>query len=243
MICKVILLLILLFIIYRLSRVEGFQDPGTIPKIIHQQGPKDINKWHPDWMVYRKTWLKHFPEGEYQHMLWDDESIHKMVENDYQWLLPYYDAMVKNIMRYDVSRLLMLHKYGGIYADLDMKVHRNFYDQLKEGVPNIVGSRIASDKGVQNSLMASPKGHPFWIALIADIIKNPLLYKEDKNMEGSIIINGTGPAKIGMYLVQTKEPFHELSSYKFNHNDFVIGGHKYATHKYTGSWKDRDKAA
>jgi len=239
MICKVIVLVILVCFIYRLAFTEGYYDKGRISKIIHQQGPADIKKWHPDWSKYHRTWIEHFPESEYKHMLWNDDSIRELVKSEYQWLLPYYDGLNKNIMRYDVSRLLMLHKYGGIYADLDMEVHQNFYDKLSPNLPNIVGSNISSDKGVQNSLMASPPGHPFWLEVISDIINNPKLYEKTDALEGIVVIDGTGPGRISKTILRLNQPFRTLNANQYNHPK-VFFKNKYATHKYTGVWKSKD---
>jgi mannosyltransferase OCH1-like enzyme len=113
-------------------------------------------KWQPRWRrrLYtdadnRALWLKHYPEG-----------------------LPTYDAYTKGVERADATRLLYLHVFGGLYADLDVvpcaSAERTLQSALA-GVDLLLvrdpwrGSLARKrTQHVSNFFMASRAAHPFW---------------------------------------------------------------------------------
>jgi len=138
-----------------------------IPKIIHQMGPGDKKDWHPIWEECHQSWKEQFPEPFYQHIFWTDDMLRDLVKNDYSEFLELYDDFPVDAFRIDFSRFCILHKYGGIYADLDFYCYENFYVEMdKERVNNIFLLESKKKWGgelVQNSLMASCKQNNFWI--------------------------------------------------------------------------------
>ena len=130
--------------------------PGGIPRIIHQMYK---SKELPDqWKEVPATWASFHPAGEYRYMLWTDEDLRALIEKEYPWLLSTYDSYPFPTQRWDASRYAVLHRYGGLYADLDLHPVASI-DSLLHGqtlllphTPNI---------GLTNAVMASTAGHPF----------------------------------------------------------------------------------
>jgi len=133
-----------------------------IPKIIHQMGPESKSDWHPIWEECHESWKEQFPEPFYQHIFWTDDMLRDLVKNDYPEFLELYDDFPVDAFRIDFSRFCILHKYGGIYADLDFYCYKNFYKELVNDI-YLLESRVEWDEVVQNSLMASCSGNEFWI--------------------------------------------------------------------------------
>jgi len=131
-----------------------------IPKIIHHTAPADKNQWHKIWSECRQSWKDNFSEFEFK--FWNDEDIRNLVKSDYSKFLDLYDNLPHKIMRIDFSRFCMLHKYGGIYVDMDIYCYKNFYDNLIEDI-YIVESWEQWGEIVQNSLMISIPNEDFWI--------------------------------------------------------------------------------
>jgi mannosyltransferase OCH1-like enzyme len=131
---------------------------SKLPKIIHQMWPKD--KPMP---VHVDTWFRKwdtiFPGIE--HRLWSDEDIQKLIETDFPWFMPTFKAYPYNIMKVDAARPFVLYKYGGLYADMDYEPLQNFWNRLPDDIPSFVESFWAHEP-IQNSLITSPPGHPFW---------------------------------------------------------------------------------
>jgi len=133
----------------------------TIPKIIHQTWK---NKEIPDmWKDYHNSWKKHFPEPEYKHILWTDEDNENFIKENYSWFYKVFTGYSKGIQRADAIRYFILYHYGGIYADLDCEVRKNFYDLLEPDKINLAGNPHSSVKThSMNNLMASNPKNEKW---------------------------------------------------------------------------------
>ena len=53
-----------------------------------------------------------------------------------------YNNYPKTIQRVDTVRYFILYKYGGIYADMDYVVKKNFFNELEKEKINIIESNI-----------------------------------------------------------------------------------------------------
>jgi Glycosyltransferase sugar-binding region containing DXD motif len=138
-----------------------------LPKIIHQQWmaadvPNNDNHrrfgdWHAAWQI-------HFPPSEgYTHLLWTDEKLLEFMKEHYAWFLPTYESYSSNIQRVDASRYFLLHHYGGLYADMDYEpLSAVLWKFLPPDRVSLLESPHKYNERIQNSLMASPPGHPFW---------------------------------------------------------------------------------
>jgi mannosyltransferase OCH1-like enzyme len=192
-----------------------------IPQIIHQSAPLDRSKWNPVWEKCHPSWVENFPK--FDHMMWTDEKIDQFIREHYSDYYELYQSFPVNICRWDLSRLLILHHFGGIYADMDVMCFENFYDDLLQDHVNIVesaGSHFPSwQETVQNSLMASPAKCEFWLAVadeIKDIMRNKQyrdeLHADPNFLNGWIVKAITGPIMLTKFL----ENNHKHMSYKDN---------------------------
>jgi mannosyltransferase OCH1-like enzyme len=152
--------------------------PKSIPKIIHQTAPADETKWHSVWKPCQETWKKHFPDYEYK--MWTDEDLDSFIKTKYNWFYPTFVNYPRNINRIDAARYFILYEYGGIYADMDYECIKNFEHLLPKGKACAGESPWhESREKYQNSLMASPRKHPFWKHVFKDLenhknVQNPL---------------------------------------------------------------------
>lgn len=138
------------------------------PKIIHQTWKS--TEIPPRWQRFRDAWKKFHPGWEFR--LWTDEDNRRLVERDYTAFLQLYDSYAYPVQKADFARILYLHKFGGVYADLDLEPLRpldGIIDQPhlilgeeKEGM----GKSLNRRDFIINAFMASPKGHPFWKMLL-----------------------------------------------------------------------------
>lgn len=176
-----------------------------VPKIIHQQWkteqiPQKFMKW-------RAKWLQLYPEPEYKHMLWTDETGRELIEQHYPWFLETYDGYAHNINRADAARYFILHRYGGIYADLDYEPMMNFYDYLPTNQVGLIESPYYWNENIQNSLMTSPKGDPFWSDLFTILIRNAKL--DD-------VLVMTGPSLVDNAIEYSNQPTYVLPCENFH---------------------------
>jgi len=178
--------------------------PPGIPKIIHQQWKDEAI---PDrFMKWRNKWLEFYPEPEYQHMLWTDQSGRELIESYYPWFLETYDSYIHNINRADAVRYFVLHKHGGIYADLDYEPTLNFYDYLPQDQASMVESPYYWNEKTQNCLMSSPKENPFWEDLFADLVTNSAKTE---------VLEATGPILLDQAMSRSSHSTHILPCENF----------------------------
>jgi len=129
-----------------------------IPRIIHQT-------WKTEKLPLRWKEVREACEAmmsDYQYMLWTDASSREFIAREYPWFLETFDSYPYNIQRADAIRYFVLHKYGGVYMDLDIGCRRRLDSLLRFEV--IVPKTIPV--GVSNDLMFSVPQHPYMESLI-----------------------------------------------------------------------------
>ena len=206
-------------------------DYDNIPKIIHQTAPADKNKWKEDWYECQKSWFKHFPNSEYEYILWSDEDLDNLIKKDFNWFYPIYKGYKKNIKRIDIARYFILYKYGGIYADMDYMCIKNFYDQLPPSLVSISESPYKNNEYLQNALIASNINNKFWKYVIREAINRKDSYS---------ILYSTGPKLLSDIYYKNKNMVNVLPEklYNPNKNNDEDYNNKdiYCKHLFTCSW-------
>ena len=84
-------------------------------------------------------------------MLWTDAKSRQLIADHYSWFLPTFDGYKYPIQRADAIRYFVLHRFGGIYMDLDVGCLRPIDPLLDFEV--ILPKTIPV--GVSNDLMVS----------------------------------------------------------------------------------------
>lgn len=165
----------------RALRSTGAKPPRylhRIPPILHQTWKTDLipAKYGAD----ISSWLRLHPTWRYE--FWDDARGAALVLDE----IPEYAAAFKQmsgIKRADVVRIVALHAFGGVYADIDVEAAQPF-DRLLDaaeassqavllGEENVVHSVLLekrlSGRLVSNAVMASVPKHPFWLEVLQEI--------------------------------------------------------------------------
>ena len=126
---------------------------SQIPKIIHQTWktkklPKMLNEWSQSCRDLHS----------YEYHLYDDEMNSNFVQLNYPWYFDRYKSFKHDITRVDSIRFMNLHKYGGIFMDVDIECLSSF-DKLISSSSSILLSITDISKGVDplmpNSWLAS----------------------------------------------------------------------------------------
>ena len=158
-----------------------------VAKVIHQTYKTDTLP--PEWRATPAAWKRHHPGWRY--MFWTDAKNRALVEKHYPEHLATYDAYPHAIQRADAARYFILHRYGGVYADLDIRPERNIGPMLGDAqvllpqTPNI---------GLTNAFMAAEKGHPFFAHVITQLASyQHAWYHVMRHWE---IVTSTGPTFI-----------------------------------------------
>jgi len=190
------------------------------------------------------------------HVIWTREHCVQLLRRYYSE----YEVLFRNfpyeIQRCDMVRYCLLHRYGGVYADMDYKCCKplsQVFARWKNHDLYLVQSPHAPGNVsyVSNSLMmARQRGHPFWKALLSEILlssqQTSLLSLLSRHFE---IMYTTGPGILTRvyhvyrfrYKLQSlpSELFHPLSLYK---KTLAPDEREraYAIHYGFGSWESLD---
>jgi mannosyltransferase OCH1-like enzyme len=141
-----------------------------VPKIIHQTWKDDVLPER--WQTVREKCQAMLPDFEFK--LWTDAGSREFIETHYSSFLSTWDSYRKskqgvfatkanclhtayNIQRADAIRYFVLHKYGGIYMDLDIgcRAHPGPLLHYQTILP------VTKPVGVSNDLIFSAPQTPF----------------------------------------------------------------------------------
>lgn len=136
-----------------------------IPKIIHSIAHADQTKWHPNWRECYNSWFNQFDSREFKFIMWSDEACEKFVVDEYSQFYNFYNNLPVNIFKIDLVRLLILHKFGGIYHDMDFFCYKNFYDFIIKNPSDMyfIYNEGMAQEYLQNSLIIAKPNNPFFI--------------------------------------------------------------------------------
>lgn len=149
-----------------------------IPRKIHQTWKsREIPKEHIPWS---QSCRDMYPDWEYT--LWTDNDNLELIRTHYSWFLETYESYDDNIKRVDAARYFILHRYGGVYIDLDFACLRPMEPLINEGLPtfgiqysNFDAKNLRKlnldtcDQQIANAWMASPPRHPFIVKVISQL--------------------------------------------------------------------------
>ena len=145
-----------------------------MPKIVHQtwkscsDAPERQSRWRADCMAMNPGW---------EFKLWSDDDNRNLIEEHYPSFLSMYDGYDVNIKRIDAARLFILHRFGGLYMDMDFACLRPFEDlpALADARDAVFSTQYPQRAGherdyIANNFMAGPPQHPLWSYLIAQLL-------------------------------------------------------------------------
>lgn len=140
----------------------------VIPRIIHQTWKTDAIP--DDFRAFSITWRERNPGWEYR--FWNDRDLLEFVASHYPELLELFCSYRHGVQRADAGRYMLLHHFGGVYADMDSECVQPLEPLVSEDrlilcqEPANPHSLAASCRGFRevlfNGVMASPAKHHFW---------------------------------------------------------------------------------
>ena len=216
---------------------------GTIPnKKTAKKAFKGLRKYRDSWLIQNPSWT---------YISWNLERCKDLVRSFYSHHKEMYDKYPYQIQRCDVVRYFILHRYGGLYADMDYYCKCPWDNVLREYTNDIylveTPNKISDETHVSNSLMYSKPGHVFWNKLFIELEQNqtaPIYYGKHVT-----IMFTTGPGILNRVYSMYKMRYHlNYYPFKFFHpyginSDILSLNDKenvYAVHIGKGSWESYD---
>ena len=139
----------------------GIRQPNSIiPKNIHQVYFFITDKELPaKYVENQESWIKQNPE--YNYILWNATMIEQLIEDKYPEVEELYHSYSHWIRRSDVARYLVLHQFGGIYVDMDLKCLKPVSQLLNEVGNKGIVMYETTPFGVTNDFLVAEAHHPF----------------------------------------------------------------------------------
>lgn len=208
----------------------------TIPKIIHQTWK--TNKLDHKIKLLVDTWKDINPDFKY--IFYTDNKCFKFVSDNYPEYLDLYEDL-KPVEKADIFRYLILHKYGGVYTDIDTECFKSI-GPLLELFNNSVITGYEYNEPVQylQWFIACPKGHPTMLELVEEAKKrnNYKFFVSFIKSSNKLTYWLTGPELYTEILQKTKSPVSILQKGRLGAFDNkLIDSNSYLQHHFFGSWK------
>ena len=194
-----------------------------IPRIIHQiyfdfgrrsyRNIPDFSWQHDKTEVFCK-------ENKIELKFWDEEQIQKLIEIDYPEFLETYQEFTHKMMKVDFAKYILLHKFGGIYLDMDVKPMSSVEDLFKREYFFV---RWDNDK--QNkpylAVMGSSTGLPLFYEILLHSCES---FEEKKDMPiyqtwlGRFVFQTTGHFMVHRVLKKNKISVDNILNIMFINN-------------------------
>ena len=127
-------------------------------------------QWIQSWTNVNANWT---------HVLWTHQMALDLISEEYPDFIPVYMNYSGDIYRADAARQFILHKFGGVYVDLDTECLRPLAD-IVDTYPCVLGQEPDSHASllhkrnrtfVTNAFIACHRGHPFLKSVIDHLPK------------------------------------------------------------------------
>ena len=153
----------------------------------------------------------------YQYILWSPEMCDNLIEEylDYKDL---YNSVKYSIMKVDIIRFLILHKHGGLYADLDTKPKCKTLKSSTFITAYKVGQKR---EHYEMEVIQSIKGHPYLLEFL-DYVKTQIDEKDKvevyEKWKCRYVYQTTGPQSFNRFLKDKEDIDRYIINEPLTHN-------------------------
>lgn len=217
---------------------------GTIPnRRAAKKTYEKLKKYRESWIVKNPTWLR---------IEWDKDMCKNLVRSFYPEHIELFEKYPYEIQRCDAIRYLILHRYGGWYADMDYYCNRPLDEAMVEYKNDIYlvqtpNMNLVNNDYVSNSLMYSYSDNPFWKQLMIEMEKNNFYpYYYGKHI---IVMYTTGPGILNRVYSKYKYRYRVKSlPFKYFHpygivdeiRSLSLGDDVFTVHFGQSTWHTKD---
>jgi mannosyltransferase OCH1-like enzyme len=215
---------------------------GTIPnRFTASKEYKKLKKYRESWIMKNPMWFR---------FEWNVKMSESLVKTFYPEHYEMYRFFPYQIQRCDMVRYCFLHRYGGLYADMDYFCNKPFDIVLEKYKNNFYLVQTPNMPGeyVSNSLMYSVPKHIFWRTLLIAMQSNrdpPIYYSRHL-----VIMYSAGPGIVNRVYHQYKnryklESFPHKFFQPFGQSDDILSlknSEAYTIHASKGCWHSNDSS-
>lgn len=165
------------------KQIVQYNEVG-IPKLIFQIWISEDGREMPEnWKNSPIEWVKYHPD--YIYVLWDKDNALEFITKYYNEYLDTYINFKYVVSRCDMLRICILHKFGGIYSDLDNYPLKSIDEYIKDPTidtyyPEL---KVADTVMINNNLIISKPDLPLFPELLEHIKNKTCKYHVNKYSE------------------------------------------------------------
>ncbi len=218
-----------------------------IPHMIHQTWktddiPENFRAFSATWRDLNPNWIYRF---------WSDRDLLEFVATHYPSYLDLFCSYRQGVQRADAGRYMLLHHFGGIYADMDAECTQPLDPLSSEDrvilceEPKSHWTGATEPRGLPmmlfNGVMASPAGHPFWPHLLQRM--NDVRHASDVlDSTGPFLLTGSAlsfPEKESLQ-IEGANFFNPIDT--FGNSPYDLNSAEcYAIHHWAGTWWNKSE--
>lgn len=215
----------------------------TIPKIIIQTWKtKELPDNFKNWSL---SWKKHNPNFKF--LFFDDRDCFRLVYKYYPEYIDLYDYS-SNIEKTDIFRYLALHKYGGVYADIDtscLKPIEPLLDLFPDSVITGIEYHETSKQPLQylQWFIACPKKSSVMLDLVNEVYRRSWLkiFRSLYMTDNDLVYYTTGPIMFTNVLKKSKESIVVMEKGRLGcYDEQLIDKNSYLQHWFASTWKKKN---
>ena len=175
-----------------------------IPKIVMQTWKTE--GMSSEWSDCRESLQVSLP-SDWQYVFMTDFAMYSFVKFAFPELFDDFLRLPYGVQRADIFRYLWLYAYGGLYLDLDYKIHKPFVHFLEAINSPLIVIYSANMKSVlTNSIIAAKPGLPLLLELAKASLKRPYgrWFSFTKHIQ---IMTSTGPLAFNDAIKDSNIPY------------------------------------
>ena len=136
--------------------------PLRIHQIYYNINNVDLS---PELKQAQQSWL--ILNKQFNYTLWNETMVEELLYGEYPYLKDLYYSYDRWIHKIDVAKYIILHQYGGIYADLDIECIIDMFEAYRS-LPVDTGVVMYYTKpfGVATDFLIAKPKHPFMTSVI-----------------------------------------------------------------------------
>lgn len=211
---------------------------NMIPRIIHQTWSDNLL---PSIISdIRETNINLLKSKGYEFKFWTDKDIRMLIDEHYPDFSYIYNLSKTGVQRGDISRIILVYHFGGIYIDLDVLILRDFDEIIDMNTDMFYityepsGQTLAlynSNKYICNAFFASNKNNIFvnkLLRCIPDTIKKygVNIFNKFDVFGGAyiktIIDKYSNEYSDNIYIIEDRELIFPINDLKFDGLSFTI---------------------
>lgn len=168
-----------------------------------------------NWLQATLSLQESLANSHYTYVFLTDKALDDFVLSEYPELFRLFLALPYSIQRADVGRYLWLHKFGGIYIDMDYLVLKPFVDYLDSLRADLIVLHSSNIEFIiTNSLIKCEKGLSLMYDLACEGLQNPFgpWWAITKHLH---IMSSTGPLAFHNKIISSELAYASLPNKLF----------------------------